>query len=276
MTTIAVIGAGAMGSGVARRLHENGARMLTLLEGRSDASCQRAAAAGMEDASLDEIATAELILSIVPPAQAANVVETLAPVFAGGSPPLFCDANALGPETKRALAARVAALGGKMVDGTIIGGPPAAEYDGPRLYLCGEGADEVARLNRYGIDTHVLPGPLGAAATLKMCYGGINKGVIGLVTALLLAARRHGADQDLLAEMAISQKELLGRHARAIPSMYPRAYRWDAEMHEIAAFLAPEDPAAAAIWDGLGEFYTGRAAAFEAGDELEGLKKLLS
>ena len=52
MTTIAIIGAGAMGSGVGRRLHENGARVLALLDGRSNASRERAAVAGMEDASL--------------------------------------------------------------------------------------------------------------------------------------------------------------------------------------------------------------------------------
>jgi 3-hydroxyisobutyrate dehydrogenase-like beta-hydroxyacid dehydrogenase len=276
MTTVAIIGAGAMGSGVGRRLVERGAKVLALLEGRSKASRERARVAGMESASLEEIAKAELILSIVPPARAGAVVETLAPVFAGGSPPLFCDANALAPETKRRLAARVAELGGRMVDGTIIGGPPAETYDGPRLYVCGDGAEEVAHLNRFGIDTRVLAGPLGTAATLKMCYGGINKGVIGLVTALLLAAQRHGADEDLLAEMKISQKELLARHARAIPSMYPKAYRWDAEMHEIAGFLSPDDPAAAKIWEGLGEFFTDRAAANEAGEELEDLNKLLS
>jgi len=276
MSTIAIIGAGAMGSGFGRRLAENGCTVLSLLEGRSEATRVRAAEAGMRDATLAEIGQADLILSIVPPAQAASVVEALAPVFSTANPPLFCDANALAPETKHKLAARVAEFGGRMVDGSIIGGPPKDNYDGPRLYVCGEAADEVAQLNDYGIDIRILAGPLGAAATLKMCYGGINKGVIGLVTAMLLAARRHGTDADLLAEMAISQRELLGRHVKAIPSMYPRAYRWDAEMHEIASFLDTDDPSAARIWEGLGHFYTNRARAFSVGEEVEALKKLLA
>jgi len=276
MTTIAIIGAGAMGSGVARRLHDNGCTIPTLLDGRSEATRARATGAGMVAATLEDIAGAELILSIVPPAQAEAVVETLAPVFARPAPPPFCDANALSPETKQRLAARVAELGGRMVDGSIIGFPPSAGHDGPRLYVCGDGAVEIARLSEFSIDTRVLDGPLGAAAALKMCYAGINKGVMGLVTAMLLAAQRHGADTDLLKEMGISMEWLMGRQRTAVPSMYPKAYRWDAEMHEIAAFLAPDDGPAAQIWHGLGDFFTDRAAAHAAGEELEDIRKLLS
>jgi 3-hydroxyisobutyrate dehydrogenase-like beta-hydroxyacid dehydrogenase len=276
MTTIAIIGAGAMGSWAAKRLTDNGCTVLTLLEGRSDATKARAAEAGMQEASLDAIAGADLILSIVPPAQAASVVETLAPIFARPNPPLFCDANAIAPETKRRLAERVAELGGRLVDGTIIGGPITGNVGGPRLYLCGEGAEEVAKLGDWGIDTRIIEGPLGAAATLKMCYAGINKGTFGLVTAMLLAAQRNGAAADLIAEMKLTQQDVLARQSRAIPAMFPRAYRWDTEMHEISSFLAAEDPSAAKILEGLGRFYTDRAAALEDGEELEALKKLLS
>lgn len=275
MTTIAIIGAGAMGSGIARVLSVNGCTVPTLLDGRSEATHARATAAGMREATLDDIAAAELILSIVPPAQAERVLEALAPVFAGPAPPLFCDANALSPETKHRMAERVNELGGMMVDGAIIGSPPSDGYDGPRLYVCGERAEEVARLNAFGLDTRVLSGPLGAAAALKMCYGGINKGVIGLVTAMLLAAQRHGADADLRAEMDISMQWLLGRQRIAVPTMYPRAYRWDAEMHEIADFLDGEDTPAAEIWRGLGAFFTDRARAYESGKELAALKSIL-
>ena len=44
---IAIIAQGAMGAGVAKRLHDNGIRVLTSLEGRSAASGQRAKDAGM-------------------------------------------------------------------------------------------------------------------------------------------------------------------------------------------------------------------------------------
>jgi 3-hydroxyisobutyrate dehydrogenase-like beta-hydroxyacid dehydrogenase len=273
MTTVAVIGAGAMGAGVATRLHENGCQVLTLLGGRSAASRRRAEAAGMRDASLEQVGRSDVILSIVPPAQAGAVVERLAPALGEGV--LLCDANAVNPETKRRLARRVQGLGGRLVDGAIIGGPPAGDDAGPRLYLAGDGADEVAALRAFGLDTRVLGGPFGAAAALKMCYGGLNKGVIGLATAILLAARRHGAAEDLVAEMGDSLPWLLERLPRSVPSMYAKAYRWDAEMHEVAGFLAPDDLAGAAVWDGLGDFYTDRAAAAPTGEELAELRRLL-
>ncbi len=276
MTCVAIIGAGMMGSGVAARLHDCGCRVLTNLDSRSDASRERAAKAGMEDVPPSAFGEADMILSIVPPAQARAVVEWLAPLFQNGKAPLFCDANALSPETKKELAARVAELGGTMVDGSIIGGAPKEGYDGPRLYVCGDNAETILRLNDHGIDTRLLSGPLGAAAALKMCYGGINKGIIGLITAMLLASQRHGAAEDLRKELGISQQDLLEKSRRVVPSMYPRAYRWDAEMHEISSFLAPDDKAAAILWQGLGEFYTDRAKAYEAGLELDELVKLLS
>ena len=275
MTTIAIIGAGAMGSAIARRLTQRGARVITRLDGRSQASRKRAAGADMEDASFEEMASAAVVLSVVPPASAGQVVEELAPLFARPGAPLFCDANACNPQTKRALAARVSELGGRMADGSIIGPPPSDTAE-PRLYVCGDGADEVVLLARFGIDTRVLKGPLGAAAALKMCYGGINKGTIGLTTALLLAAERHGAAGDLVAEFAISQKALLERSRRQIPEMYPKAWRWDPEMEEVAAFLEQDDPAAAAIWRALARFYAERAVANDAESELPKLKALLT
>lgn len=274
MTTIAIIGAGAMGSAIARRLAEHGARVITRLDGRSEASRKRAAEAGMEDASFEEMADAALVLSVVPPAAAGHVIEELAPLFALPAAPVFCDANACNPQTKRGFAARVAELGGRMVDGTIVGPPPSDRTE-PRLYVSGEGANEVAALARLGLDTRVLAGPLGAAAALKMCYGGINKGGIALTTALLLAAERHGAAHDLVAELAISQKPLLERSRKQIPEMYPKAWRWDPEMEEVAAFLDRDDPAAAAVWRALARFYAERAEANEAGTELPKLQALL-
>lgn len=262
-----------MGAGVGRRLHENGCTVLTLLHGRSTATRRRAAEAGMRDASLEDVAGASLVLSIVPPAEAAAVVDVLLPVLAGG--PLFCDANAVSPATTARLAERVTGVGGRFVDGAVIGGPPAEGYDGPRVYLAGEDADEVTVLRDHGLDVRVLDGPVGAASALKMCYGGLNKGVIGLATAVLLAAERHGAADDLVAEMGGSMRWLLDRLPTAVPGMYPKAYRWDTEMHEVAAFLGTDDAPAARVWHGLGDFYTDRAAAHEEGEELPGLRRLL-
>ena len=74
---IAILSAGAMGSAISVRLKEHGARVLTLLDGRSAATVDRARSAGMEDVSPKTIAAADLILSIVPPGEAVALAKGL-------------------------------------------------------------------------------------------------------------------------------------------------------------------------------------------------------
>lgn len=108
-TTIALFGAGAMGSAVGRRLAESGARVITFLEGRSKATIERARAAGLEAASLSAFAEADIILSIVPPAEALKVADLIAPVLRDASrKPPFVDLNAISPKTMETLAAKLA------------------------------------------------------------------------------------------------------------------------------------------------------------------------
>jgi len=71
---------------------------------------------------------------------------------------------------------------------------------------------------------------------------------------MVLAASRAGAAQALREELAASQPQLLKRFTTALPDMYPKAYRWAAEMREIAAFVQ-DDPAAARIYAAAGDLY---------------------
>ena len=80
-TILAVLAPGAMGGAVGGRLVEHGASVLTALAGRSAATRGRAQAAGMVDADDDRIAAADIILSILPPAEAAALAERLAPAL---------------------------------------------------------------------------------------------------------------------------------------------------------------------------------------------------
>jgi len=253
---IALLSPGAMGSAVAACLTAAGHVVLTSLAGRSAATVARAEAAGMQDASDAALAECDIILSIVPPADAAALVERFLPLIAARTEkPLFVDANALNPVSKQALAARLAEIGCALVDGAIIGPPPTGDARPTTLFLSGPEAARAAILDVPGCGATVLDGGIGAASALKMCYGGINKGVVGLATALLRAAERHGAADALRAEMQRSMPDLFTRFGRQVPDMFPKAYRWVAEMEEIADFLGPDDPAGAALFTGMaGEF----------------------
>jgi 3-hydroxyisobutyrate dehydrogenase-like beta-hydroxyacid dehydrogenase len=270
MPTIAVIAPGAMGSAIARRLVENGARVVTFLEGRSEQSIARAQAAGMLAASPAEIAEADLVLSILPPAEAVRFAKTLAPALkAGRGKPAYVDCNAINPETMAKVAATLADTGCDVIDGSIIGGRPAPCSAGPALYVSGDDRHRTDRLGKLGLRLRRIDRPVGAASALKMAYGGMNKGMIALQTAILLAAERAGCGESLRQELSESMPQVLSRMTRAIPDMYPKAYRWVAEMQEIADFLGPDNPAAG-IFRANAEVFSMMAKDREGGRKLAG------
>ncbi|CAN7353513.1 DUF1932 domain-containing protein [Neorhizobium sp. LjRoot104] len=270
MPTIAIIGAGAMGSGIGRQLADGGAEVLTYLEGRSPDTQARATAAGMEPASLEEIIEAEIVLSIVPPAEAIGVAERLSATIGERRTPMtFIDCNAISPDTMRQVAAAFRPGQANVLDGSIIGLPPQPGKAGPKLYISGDGEDRSAVLAAHGLQVRRIEGAVGAASALKMCYAGINKGVTGLGTAMLLAAIGSGADHSLRQEMAESNPDLDRKLSSAIPDMYAKAYRWVAEMEEIAAFLGEDDPASL-IFRGMAGLFQKMADDRAGGGELAG------
>ena len=127
MAVVAIIAQGMMGAGIGRRLHESGAEVRTLLRGRSGASAERAAAAGMRPAADERalLAGADCFLSILPPGEAEPLARQLAPAFAGlDAKPTYVDCNAVSPQTAIRIGAIVTATGARFVDAGIIGGPP--------------------------------------------------------------------------------------------------------------------------------------------------------
>jgi 3-hydroxyisobutyrate dehydrogenase-like beta-hydroxyacid dehydrogenase len=254
--TVGIVAAGNMGAAVARRLVENGVRVLTTLTGRSSASEARARAAGMTAVDLDQLASAQIVLSILPPAHALGFAREMAPVLGGASGAVFVDCNAVSPDTVREIAAVFAGVGVAFVDGSIIGLPPRPGQPSPHFYMAGA-AQDTARalpLAEHGLDVRVLDGPVGAASALKMCYAGINKGLAAIASAMILAAARSGASAALYQEMSESLPGLLSSLGRQVPDMLPKAYRWVAEMREIAAF-AGTDPAAHSVYVGFSELF---------------------
>jgi len=266
--TVAVIGAGDMGSMIGARLVRAGCRVLTSLSGRGEASVRRARDAGMQDAGDDEIRSAAYLLSIVPPVRAVDTAQRFVRTWArGAAGPVYIDCNAVAPRTAAMIADIVERSGARFVDGAIIGAPGTLTGPGPMLYLSGDAPQDLAALSSLGLRVRHVEGPLGAASALKMTYSGVNKGLTALCAAMALAAHRAGVADALRDELAESQPMLLEKARRSVPDMFPKAYRFDGEMHEIAAFCA-DDPATRAIYEGAAQLFT-RLAADYAGDRAE-------
>ncbi|MFL9827477.1 DUF1932 domain-containing protein [Rhodoplanes sp. SY1] len=273
--TIAVLAPGEMGAAVGARLVAGGARVVTSLAGRSAATAERARRAGLAVAATDAelVAGADLVLSIVPPGEAVAVAKRLRPELARLSEkPVYVDFNAVSPDTVRHIAAALAATRCPFVDGGIIGPPPNATAR-TVFYVSGDDAGRAAAMRDVGLDMRVLEGPVGAASALKMSYAGITKGLTAIGAAMMLGATRAGCAGDLAAELAESQPHLSKWLGRQVPAMFPKAYRFVAEMEEIADFLHTDRPACE-IYHAIARLYA-RLAAAEGTADVDALARFV-
>ncbi len=263
--TIGIIAMGEMGSATARRLREHGATVITSLSGRSAASGARAEKAGAIPVSTDDefVAQAGFILSIVPPGEAVALAGRLAPALKRAArKSVYVDCNAVSPQTAERIGAALTGTGCIYVDAGIIGPPPGATAR-TIFYASGEGAKAFERLGSYGLAIRALEGPVGAASAMKLSYAGITKGCTAIGAAMMLGATRGGTADALLQELSESQPMLLNWMRGFVTRMPPKAYRWVAEMEEIAQFQE-DDPAARDMYLGIARFYEQIAAVLEA------------
>ena len=257
--TIALLYPGEMGAAVGGCLAKAGRRVVTAGAGRSAETRSRAAAAGIEvRGSLDEVLkVADLVLSVCPPHGAmALACEVAGRNFRG----IYVDANAVSPDSARAIGRVVEAGGASFIDGGIVGPPPG---NGVRvwLYLCGAHARDIAEcFAGTDVVAEVLEAPLGAASALKMCFAAWSKGSTALLAAIRALAQHEGVDAALLGEWAHSAPDLPKRSENIAASAY-KAWRYVGEMEEIAASFA-----AAGLPDGF------HLASAEIYRRLEGFK----
>lgn len=235
---IAVLSPGDMGSAVGRVLREGGARVLTCVEGRSEATRRRAEDAGMVALpSLEGVVQqADLLVSIVPPLAAKPLAYDVAAAAAHvGARVLYCDANSIGPGTARTIEGMIVSAGGAFVDGGIIGGSGGLRRS-TVLYLSGEAAPEVAQLLEP-IRTTIVGPEAGQASGVKILYAGLTKGLSALGTELTAGAERLGIRELLLEKYRAGHTDVARFFESTLPSLPPVARRRAEEMLELAETL---------------------------------------
>lgn len=251
--TVGILSPGDMGHAIGGVLQRHGMRVITNVRDRSERTRSLAMVAGIQEIPDDEmlVREADVVLSILPPAQAYHCAERIAAALrATGAALLFADCNAIAPRTALTLDQLITGAGGSFVDVGIIGGPPRiGEQGGPRLYASGPRATDLALLSNYGLDMRVLGERSGQASGLKMCYASLTKGLTALATESLVAAQALGLQEPLIAEF--QELPFFKTIQRLVPGMPPKAYRWVGEMEEIACTfsdlgLPPQMPEGAA------------------------------
>lgn len=237
---VGILSPGAMGSALGARLVVGGARVVVALDGRSERSRRLAAEAGLEDvgsvAAL--VREASFVLSVVPPEAALDAAATLGHAADGRTAnPLVVDLNAISPLKARRLAAVLVADGLGAVDGAISG-PPPRRPGTTRIYLSGPQAAQVAALPIDGVESIVVGDVIGAASAVKMCTASVYKGRVALLAQAFRTARTHGVVDLVLADLADSGLVDVDRAGASLGVASAKAWRYVAEMDEIAATQA--------------------------------------
>jgi 3-hydroxyisobutyrate dehydrogenase-like beta-hydroxyacid dehydrogenase len=250
-----------MGSAVGAAYRDAGSRVVATVAGRSPRTAGLAEQAGLELLpDLDAVVgTAELVLSIVPPDRALEAAAAIA-AAAGrtGSRPLVSDWNAVSPATVRLLGETLSAAGLELVDGSISGGPPRADYR-TRVYVSGPRAAALAEAAPAWIDARVVGDEVGLASAVKMCTASMYKGSTALLLHALATAQAHGVLPQVLDDLGDAFPRQIEHAGRQIAVSATKAERFVGEMQEIAATqqsagLTP------ALFEAIAEIY-GRVAA---------------
>lgn len=239
IATIGIVGAGDMGSGVAAAAKRAGFDVVTDLSGRSSHSRMLAKTAGMRDVgSIDRVVeTADLILSILPPASAAAFADTTLRALKRHRRSIpFADCNAVAPAKLLEMASTYGDANIPFIDVGIVGRAPRPGAANPtRLYVSGPMRQLLLDLEIPGLRMIDIGDKLGRASSIKMAYAAINKGIDALLTAALLAAESMGVRGELISELEGSQGLVLSRIENRVPYLAATAERFAPEMREIAA-----------------------------------------
>lgn len=245
LPVIAVIGFGEAGGILGQALAARGCSVRSYDILLDDAATVAAMQARMQAAGVQEAASlagavsgARYIISTVTADSAALVAHEAAPLLGAGQ--AFLDFNSVSPETKRTNATGITTAGADYVDVAVMAPVPPRRLAVP-LLLSGPRASTVAtQLAALGFHAEAVGDDVGKASAIKMCRSVVIKGLEALAVESLFAARRHGAEDAVLASLAATFPDM-GWEARQpdylISRVAEHGRRRAAEMREVAATL---------------------------------------
>ncbi|MCJ1391215.1 hypothetical protein MMC18_004077 [Xylographa bjoerkii] len=254
LATVGILSIGDMGLGIAKLLAANNYRVVTNVSNRSPDTHTRARSASVELLPTDTalVEQADFILSIVPPRDAFSIASRIEVASRSAqrqqsTPLYFLDLNAVSPATSKTVAAHFSSVPEiRLLDGGIIGGPPkltdpsdaatctykpSIVVSGPHpLHDASRSGQQLAQL----LNVKHISAEIGPASGLKMCFAAMSKGFTAIAIESFTTAERMGVLPQLQAHLKEYNPSAGASAARGLVGMPPKAYRWVAEMDEIA------------------------------------------
>jgi 3-hydroxyisobutyrate dehydrogenase-like beta-hydroxyacid dehydrogenase len=206
----------------------------------------------------DAVSGVQVVISAVTASSSTDVAAKAGKTLRDGQ--VLLDINSVSPAKKLANAALVEAAGADYVEAAVMAPVPPQRLRVPML-LGGKRAGTLAdELRSVGMNTTALSEQIGVASAVKMCRSIVIKGLEALTLESMLAARRFGAEREVL-ESLNGTFPSMGWTGKLPDYLVSRAAehgrRRAAEMREVARTLEDVDVeptmalATAARQDGL-------------------------
>jgi 3-hydroxyisobutyrate dehydrogenase-like beta-hydroxyacid dehydrogenase len=142
------------------------------------------------------VADAQVVISAVTAASSADVASEAAKSLRVGQ--ALLDINSVSPAKKRSNAGIVEAVGADYVEAAVMAPVPPQRLRVPML-LGGKRAERLAGdLRAIGMNATAISSDIGVASAVKMCRSIVIKGLEALTLESMLAARRFGAEREVL------------------------------------------------------------------------------
>jgi len=203
---VALIGFGEAGSILGEDLTKAGCAVATydLLLSSPTARAAMIARAGRAnvvaaDSLRAAIEAADLIISAVTASSARDVARDVAAGVQAGQ--YFLDINSVSPATKRENAEDINSAGAYYVEAAVMAPVPPQRLKVPMLLGGARAASVAEALRGLGMNTTAISEEIGVASAVKMCRSILIKGLEALTVESMLAARRFGAEEQVLASL---------------------------------------------------------------------------
>jgi 3-hydroxyisobutyrate dehydrogenase-like beta-hydroxyacid dehydrogenase len=144
----------------------------------------------------DAIAGAQVVISAVTAASSSDVAARAAETLRAGQ--VLLDINSVSPAKKLANAGIVEAAGAAYVEAAVMAPVPPQRLRVPMLLGGKQAATLAERLRGVGMNTTAIASEIGVASAVKMCRSIVIKGLEALTVECMLAARRFGAEREVL------------------------------------------------------------------------------
>jgi len=203
---IAMVGFGEAGSILGADLAAGGREVVTydiLLDAQPTraAMLEKARRARVRTADSFDAAVqgADLVVSAVTAASSADVARNASKALRAGQ--IFLDINSCSPATKRSNAQDVQSSGADYVEAAVMAPVPPQRLKVPMLLGGARAAELAPVLSALGLNATPISEQIGVASAVKMCRSVVIKGLEALTLESMLAARRFGAEKEVLASL---------------------------------------------------------------------------